>query len=59
MASTEEVEKGVAFLNEPTQAIPFPKAASRSCPGVCREGNACGFMTISGTIPCFVKGKFS
>lgn len=59
MASTESVENGVAYLKEPPQAIPFPKAASKSWPGVCREGNACGFITISGTIPCIVKGKFS
>lgn len=59
MASTEGVEKGVAYFREPPAAMPFPRAASNSWPGVCREGKACGFITISGTIPWMVKGKFS
>lgn len=59
MSSTERVKTGVAYLFAPPQAIPFPKAASNNWPGICREGNACGFITISGTIPWIVKGKFS
>ena len=34
ITSTDAVGNGVAYLIVPLQAIPFPRAASSSCPGV-------------------------
>ncbi len=50
---------GVALCHVPLKATTLPSMHSRTCPTVWRLGNAWGFMTISGTIPCCVNGRSS
>ena len=51
-----------SFINEvpspmhPVSAAVFPKSCSKFCAIVIRDGIACGFIIISGTIPDSVRG---